>query len=384
MSSGGGTTRVPAAAFTPGAHGALVPGEGWFVLSALRAPWSGIPGHAYADIAPRDRFTQYGLAVDALWPGHANGMYHREHHADESFVVLRGTVDAVVEGGVVPMGPGDVLHCPAGTAHITVATGDEPALVFMLGARGRDPEGAQWGEYVPDAHAAARGAAVTAPTADAGVAYAARPAYAPIPCPLPAWSVGGPRVARAAPAGTARFTPSPAGVRRTSGGWFVVNADELAWQDNGELARVAFDGDVPFTQYGLNLRVTRPGQPSSMYHREFGRDETFLLLDGDGLLVAEGDERPVTAGDFVHLPGGTGHTLVGAGERGAVVLMVGTRRGDPHPEAGWGEYVPDAAAARHGASAAERTGSAARAYAGRPRSSPARPPWTFAQGWVPA
>jgi len=41
---------------------------------------------------------------------------HR-HDWDESFYVLRGTVDIVIEGQAVACGPGTLVHVPAGTVH---------------------------------------------------------------------------------------------------------------------------------------------------------------------------------------------------------------------------------------------------------------------------
>lgn len=373
---------VPAADLIADACGGAQPGAGWWVLSYRDLAWRGIPGHAYTALDTRGRWTRYGCAVDVLAPGMPNGMYHREHHADESFLVLAGAVDAVVEGEALTLTAGDLLHTPRGTAHIMAGAGDRPAMVFMLGARGRDPEGAEWGEYVPDAVAGALGASVAERTPDATVAYAHRPDYAPVECPVE-WNVG----EGASPTGGARgpggFEATPAGLHRTGEGWFAVNLDDMAWSDNGRVCRVRADGDVSFTQYGFNVRLARPGWPSSRYHYENLCDETFVVLDGEGVAVIEGSEIPVTGGDIVHLPAGTAHTVVGAGERGVVVLMTGDRDGPPGTVPGWGGYVADAVAERYGASVAATTEDPGVAYADDPPFSPSRPAWTFSGGWTP-
>ena len=62
------------------------------------------------------------------------------------------------------MGPWDYLHCPPGTAHITIgAEGDEPCAILMVGTRSPDEET----QYLADPVAAKHGAAVATPTDDA-------------------------------------------------------------------------------------------------------------------------------------------------------------------------------------------------------------------------
>src|SRR5204862_6260206 len=105
-----------------------------------------------------------------------------------------------------------------------------------------------------------------------------------------------------------------------------------------------------FDQIGINLRVLEPGKPACLYHREEQAQEAFLVLQGEGLLLIDGEERPVKAWDFVHIPPGTDHVFVGAGEGPCVVLMVGARHtGDDL------FYPVSELAAKHGASAEQDT-----------------------------
>ena len=76
-------------------------------------------------------------------------------------------------------------------------------------------------------------------------------------------------------------------------------------------------------------------------------------------MIIEGQERLVGPGDFVHLPAGTAHTVVGGGSEPCVILMVGARAGEPE-----GEYPHSAAAANHDASSEVETSDPAVAYAG--------------------
>ncbi|HET7855269.1 MAG TPA: hypothetical protein VFL41_02320 [Gaiellaceae bacterium] len=53
-----------------------------------------------------------------------------------------------------------------------------------------------------------------------------------------------------------------------------------------------FDADTYFRMLGVNLAVLEPGEPNSMYHLET-ETEAFLILSGEGLLIVDGEERPL-------------------------------------------------------------------------------------------
>jgi uncharacterized cupin superfamily protein len=97
----------------------------------------------------------------------------------------------------------------------------------------------------------------------------------------------------------------------------------------------------------------------SMYHYE-NDQEDFLVVAGEALLIAEGEERPLRAWDFVHTPAGAKHTIVGAGS-GCVVLAVGARDRSVGPD--WGGYTVDETALRHGAGVEQETTKPPEAYA---------------------
>ena len=142
-------------------------------------------------------------------------------------------------------------------------------------------------------------------------------------------------------------------------GWFIVNARESRWKDEGRLGSYCtFEGKRRFPQLGINISVLEPGQAMGMYHRE-NAQEGFLVLAGECLLIVEEQERRMRAWDFFHCPGGTQHIIVGAGEAAAVLVAVGARgRG-----IGGGIVYPvSKAAARHGASVERETTSPAEAY----------------------
>jgi uncharacterized cupin superfamily protein len=107
----------------------------------------------------------------------------------------------------------------------------------------------------------------------------------------------------------------------------VINARESRWRDAGHFGLFCnFEGKRRFRQLGINVSVLESGQPIGMYHRE-ARQEDFLVLSGECLLLVEGRERRLRAWDFVHCPPGTNHMIVGAGSVPSVVLAVGARRG---------------------------------------------------------
>jgi uncharacterized cupin superfamily protein len=141
-------------------------------------------------------------------------------------------------------------------------------------------------------------------------------------------------------------------------GWFVVNSREARWRDTGPLGIYCdFEGKRSFPGFGINLNVLQPGQPMSMYHRE-NRQEGFLVLSGECVLVVEGEERKLKAWDFFHCPPQTEHVIVGGGDGPAVVLAVGARG---RIRKGF-VYPVNRAAQKHGAGVDAETTKPAEAY----------------------
>ena len=138
--------------------------------------------------------------------------------------------------------------------------------------------------------------------------------------------------------------------------WFVVNAREARWRRRpGRGYSLPFEGNTDFPQLGVVLYVLGPGEPIGMYHWE-ANQEDFLMLSGEGLLLVEGEERPLRQWDFVHCPPGTKHIILGGP---CVVLAAGARaKADP-----WGGYSVDELALRHGAGHDKETSHAEEAYA---------------------
>jgi uncharacterized cupin superfamily protein len=146
-------------------------------------------------------------------------------------------------------------------------------------------------------------------------------------------------------------------------GWFVVNVRDAQWltSEGGEQrpsgSECSFEsGKAEFGQLGVRLHVLPPGEVNGLYHTE-SMQEDFLVLDGECVLLVEGEERRLRAGDFFHSPPGTEHSFVGAGDRPCAILMVGARSGD------WRVHYPVSEfAARYDASVQEETSDPRQAY----------------------
>jgi uncharacterized cupin superfamily protein len=142
-------------------------------------------------------------------------------------------------------------------------------------------------------------------------------------------------------------------------GWFVVNARDTRWfESDGMGLYTQFDSEAArFDQVGVGIGILRMGEPNAMYHAEDAQED-FLVLSGECLLIAEGQERLLKAWDFVHCPPMTRHVFVGAGDVPCVVVAVGARRKGRDLV-----YPVDDVALRHGAGVQVETSDSSEAYA---------------------
>jgi uncharacterized cupin superfamily protein len=170
----------------------------------------------------------------------------------------------------------------------------------------------------------------------------------------------------------AQFEDTEAGRVAKGDGWYVVNARDTRWYHaEGRPAICDFEGEAQFSQLGINLQVMGPGQPMAMYHWEADQED-FLVIAGEGLLIIEGEERPLRQWDFVHCPPKTNHVIIGAGDKGCVVIAVGARV-DSVDNPDWGGYPVNETALKHGAGVETETSNPEEAYADvRPRREPTR------------
>jgi uncharacterized cupin superfamily protein len=153
---------------------------GWFVVNVGEAAWvrhdafggrcvfesSGRVLSERPDAEPQ-MFEQLGFTLAVLEPGKPTGMYHAESD-QEDFLVLAGTCVLLIEEEERELRAWDFVHCPPGTLHTFVGTGDEPCVIFMTGARNRDGSIV----YPVSETARARGAGVEKETDKPREAYA--------------------------------------------------------------------------------------------------------------------------------------------------------------------------------------------------------------------
>jgi uncharacterized cupin superfamily protein len=160
--------------------GGLAPAsEGWFVVNVRDGRWMTNPvlGDAFVLEGDEAGFDQVGYTIGILQPGQSGGRYHRESE-QEDFLVLAGECLLLIEDEERPLKQWDFVHCPAGTNHGFVGTGDSPCVLFATGTRTENHE-----VVYPRSELAIRhGAGVEAETTKPAEAYA----------PYPKWQDGRP------------------------------------------------------------------------------------------------------------------------------------------------------------------------------------------------
>jgi uncharacterized cupin superfamily protein len=156
--------------------------DGWWILNAADIGWFTVPGNGIWSSfeAPEMRSPLLGIGIHILQPGEVPGFYHSESN-QEGFLVLSGECVALVEGEERRMRQWDYLHCPPGTAHITIGAGDGPCAILMVGTRAPDDTT----QYIADPVAARHGASVREDTDSSRVAYDGRPPIEPARSPWP-------------------------------------------------------------------------------------------------------------------------------------------------------------------------------------------------------
>jgi uncharacterized cupin superfamily protein len=81
------------------------------------------------------------------------------------------------------------------------------------------------------------------------------------------------------------------------------------------------------TQFGVNLMTLPPGAWSSQRHWHSHEDEFIQVIAGEVVLVEDGGETVLRAGDCAAFPAGArnGHHLQNRSGKDAVILEIGTR-----------------------------------------------------------
>ena len=146
--------------------------------------------------------------------------------------------------------------------------------------------------------------------------------------------------------------------------WFVRNVADSEWWVNekfGNRTMLVPEG----SRVGVRVHVHEPGKPTTLYHRE-SEQEGFLVIEGECLLIVEGEERLLRPWDYFHCPPGTTHGFVGAGDGPCVVVTFGARGGSIL-------YARDEVALGHDAGVEQETDAPPEAYAPFPKWESGRP-----------
>jgi uncharacterized cupin superfamily protein len=156
--------------------------------------------------------------------------------------------------------------------------------------------------------------------------------------------------------------------------WFVRNVGDNEWWVNEKFgARTMLAPHE--SQVGVRVHVLEPGKPSTLYHRE-SEQEGFLVVEGECLLIVEGEEQPLRRWDYFHCAPNTTHGFVGGGDGPCVMVTVGLR--DPE---GSILYARDATALAHAAGVREETDTPGEAYAPFPKWERGRPAFWDSLPW---
>ena len=91
--------------------------------------------------------------------------------------------------------------------------------------------------------------------------------------------------------------------------------------------RQALGDAVGLSQYGVNLTRIPPGAASALRHWHEYEDEFVYVISGELMLMEEGGETLLRAGDAAGFKAGVanGHQLVNRSESDALCLEIGTR-----------------------------------------------------------
>jgi uncharacterized cupin superfamily protein len=159
----------------------LVPrSAGWFVLSARDGRWFEKPGQGHSlpltgndEYEAETFFPMLGMSIRVMNAGEVSTTYHWETE-QEDFLVLAGQALAIIEGEERLLKQWDFVHCPPGTKHAFVGTGDGPCVLLCASSRQFQKDG-PWGFYSVDETAARHNASSPEETQDGSIAYARFP-----------------------------------------------------------------------------------------------------------------------------------------------------------------------------------------------------------------
>ena len=101
---------------------------------------------------------------------------------------------------------------------------------------------------------------------------------------------------------------------------------EFCWQDQVGMLTRQLSKTVGSSKLYVNLDSVPKGAHSTKYHTHSQQEEFFYILAGCGSLRLNGENYPVTAGDFLAKPAGQAiaHTFMNQGDEPLLILDIGT------------------------------------------------------------
>jgi quercetin dioxygenase-like cupin family protein len=72
----------------------------------------------------------------------------------------------------------------------------------------------------------------------------------------------------------------------------------------------------------VHINVLRPAGPDGRYHYHPDSENIYIVLEGTGRLVAEGQEHILKKDDVVFIPAGAQHSLSARGDRNFVIVEI--------------------------------------------------------------
>jgi uncharacterized cupin superfamily protein len=175
-----GLSVIPEAKLKDLGAGLVPESEGWFVMNAQDARWIEKPGQGHSlPLTGRDEyeaetfFPMLGMSIRVMGPGEPSTTYHWETE-QEDFLVLSGEAILIVEGEERRLRQWDFVHCPPGTRHAFVGSGEGPCVLLCASSRQFQKDG-PWGFYCADEVAARHNASSPENTQDADAADAGFP-----------------------------------------------------------------------------------------------------------------------------------------------------------------------------------------------------------------
>jgi uncharacterized cupin superfamily protein len=106
-----------------------------------------------------------------------------------------------------------------------------------------------------------------------------------------------------------------------------TKANRYSGSDEDQTLDARFDNRARFSRIGMRAQLLKPGRRTSWPHAERDEDEFVYVVAGKVDAWNDGHITPMSAGDFIGWPGGTGITHVILNNSGAdAVLIVGGER----------------------------------------------------------